>query len=41
MNSHPVIRRSMIAAGLVLAVAAVPFGQAMAWQSSEAMRCDA
>ena len=36
MHNHPVIRRSMIAAALTLAFAAVPLSQAVAAQSSEA-----
>ena len=38
MHNHSMIRRSMIAAGLMLAIAAVPFSQAMAWQNSPAMQ---
>ncbi|HWU78012.1 MAG TPA: BON domain-containing protein [Rhodanobacter sp.] len=38
MNNRLVIRRSMIAAGLMLAFAAVPFSQAMAWQTSASMQ---
>ena len=36
MHNHPMIRRSMIAAALTLAFAAVPLSQAVAAQSSEA-----
>lgn len=38
MYKHSLIRRSMIAAGMMLAFAAVPFGQVMASQSGEAMQ---
>ena len=38
MHNHSPIRRSMIAAGMMLAFAAVPLSQAMASQSSEAMQ---
>ncbi|OOG59159.1 transporter [Rhodanobacter sp. B05] len=38
MHKHSPIRRSMIAAGMILAFAAVPFSQAMASQSGEAMQ---
>lgn len=38
MHNHSLIRRSMIATGMMLAFAAVPFSQAMASQSNEAMQ---
>ncbi len=38
MNNKTLIRRSMIATGLMFAFAAVPFSQAMALQSNEAMQ---
>src|SRR6185312_10668055 len=38
MHKHSPIRRSMIAAGMMLAFAAVPFSQAMASHGNEAMQ---
>ncbi len=38
MNNHSLIRRSMVTTGMMLAFAAVPFGQAMASQSEAAMQ---
>lgn len=38
MNNKSMIRRSMIAAGMMLALAAVPFTQAMASPQSESMQ---